>query len=147
MSHVREKLPCGHPKLTDGPCPICRHHAIVAASRPPDPESFPAREPGLLRKAASFAGAVVRHVAAGLPTVSPEVHAARLDACRPCDLNVGTHAEPKCSKCGCGKAVTVMGVPLVGLAAKAWMAQEKCPHPGGDRWAAAVAQRGGPVGA
>lgn len=145
MNHVREKLPCGHPKLADGPCcPICRHHAIVAASRPAPAAP---REPGLLRKAASFARAVVRHVAAGLPTVSPEVHAARLDACRPCDMNVGTQAEPRCSKCGCGKAVMIAGLKVGGLSAKAWMAGETCPHPAGDRWAAVVTQKGGPVGA
>jgi hypothetical protein len=78
----------------------------------PAPASAPPRPPGLLRKAATLARAVTRHVAAGLPAVPPEVKAQRLALCQVCpDLR----PNGNCGRCGCVVAV------------KTGWALEECP--------------------
>jgi hypothetical protein len=69
--------------------------------------------PGLLRKAANLAGAVVEHVRAGLPTADAETAAARLATCRGCDKFDA--ARMACNLCGCQMAVKVT-----------WL-EQKCP--------------------
>lgn len=80
----------------------------------------PQETPGLLRRAASFAGAVVGHVAAGAPTVSAEVKEARLAICRSnvCGQYRDEEGVPACLACGCGRR---------GLAVKASWADQSCP--------------------
>jgi hypothetical protein len=67
--------------------------------------------PSFLRQATNFAGAVVRHVAAGLPTVSEEEKGRRMALCLACEHYV----DGRCALCGCFTA------------AKAAWAREKCP--------------------
>lgn len=74
------------------------------------------RSPGLLAKVANFAVAAVKHVAAGAPTVTPEVQAARLAICRTNEC--GRYQDGTCLSCGCsGKR----------LEWKASWADQKCP--------------------
>lgn len=68
-------------------------------------------QPSILQKAANFAGAVVQHVAAGLPTVSDAEHRRRLDICQTCPNFNGSN----CSLCGCN------------MERKAWWAEQRCP--------------------
>lgn len=97
--------------------PLPGDDALLAPARLPEP-------PGLLRKAANLVGAVAGHVAAGMPRASRELHAARVEECRRCEMNLRpAGGNPSCRLCGCN------------MEAKAWMAEKTCPHPGGDRWA------------
>jgi hypothetical protein len=67
--------------------------------------------PGVFRKAANFAGAVARHVAAGMPVLGEEATAARLAVCEACEHKRGD----SCGLCGCR------------LSWKARMENEHCP--------------------
>lgn len=70
-------------------------------------------EPSLFQKAVSFAGAVVQHVVAGLPTVTDEQHAARMSVCQGCEqFNQDTAA---CRLCGCS------------MTTKARWKEQRCP--------------------
>ena len=68
--------------------------------------------PPLWKQAVNFAGAVVTHIAAGLPEVDQPTFEARLATCRACPELVG---ESRCSLCGC----------QMGFKAK-W-ADQRCP--------------------
>lgn len=57
------------------------------------------QEPGLLRKAANFVGAVAKHAATGLQQVAPEVKAARLALCMVCERI--SDDKTRCLECGC----------------------------------------------
>ena len=70
---------------------------------------------GIVRQAATFAGAVARHVAGGLAVVPEETYQQRLEICRACPNLHGN----RCSLCKC----RVAGDTL----AKARWAKEKCP--------------------
>jgi hypothetical protein len=74
--------------------------------------------PPLLTRAVNFAGAVVAHVAAGLPTADPATKAARLAVCGGCERFI---APNSCAVCGCN------------LDAKAGWAEQECPE---GKWAA-----------
>jgi hypothetical protein len=69
------------------------------------------RLPSLVRQAAMFGKAVVRHVVAGCPTASEEEKGRRMSLCLVCEHWLGG----QCAKCGCA------------LAAKTAWAREKCP--------------------
>jgi hypothetical protein len=91
-------------RVTGGPytpdqCRVCWLYHTSEAARagwggPPAPP-----EPGLLRKAAAFAGAVVRHAAAGLPQAPPAEAARRLALCLECPEFVA--GKQSCRRCGC----------------------------------------------
>jgi len=120
------RLPCGHPEIKPGPCPLCRHEgAVRAAGLAP---------PGLAQKALNLARAAIRHAAAGLPRVDEATYRARLAACAACEMNYGTAEHPKCRHPDCGCRMTV----------KCWWAEQKCPHPGGSRWELPVRQGANP---
>lgn len=57
----------------------------------------PPAQPSLMRRAATFARAAIRHVAAGLPRPSQEEIARRRSICESCDKRV----DGKCTVCGC----------------------------------------------
>ena len=67
--------------------------------------------PSLARQAVNLAGAVVHHVAAGLPAASSQVVAERLAICGQCEKYV----NGRCSMCGCVASVKVE-----------WL-EQKCP--------------------
>jgi tetratricopeptide (TPR) repeat protein len=71
----------------------------------------PGAEPGFLRMAMSAAKSAAKFVGAGMKTVSPEVHRARLRACATCEHHTGL----RCKLCGCFTN------------AKAWLPDEGCP--------------------
>lgn len=59
----------------------------------------PVEAPRLITRVVNFAGAVVSHVAAGLPTLGPEAVAARLAVCEaPCPQRL---PDGVCAGCGC----------------------------------------------
>ena len=58
-------------------------------------------EPGLLRKAANFGKAVVKHVADGGKHVSDEVYLARLSVCANCPSLDSEKLRCKERTCGC----------------------------------------------
>lgn len=66
---------------------------------PIEPEPIPSQPPGILTRAVSFAGAVVAHVAAGMPEVDDAAHAARLAICGGCEHFDAPNVA--CLKCGC----------------------------------------------
>src|SRR5262245_51428511 len=74
-------------------------------------------EPSFLAKAATFAGAVAAHVAAGMPIVDDDEHARRLDICRDCPEFIADRTA--CRLCGCS------------LIVKARWVEQHCPI---DRW-------------
>jgi hypothetical protein len=131
-------LPCGHPRLTPGPCPLCRHRSAVAlkarpAAAPAAAKAKPCggcgkgvKAPGLLQKAANLGRALVRHAVNLGRMVSDADYRRRLDACAGCEHRVGSGRSPACRVCGCAVKL------------KARMASESCPHPAGDRWALPV---------
>lgn len=84
---------------------------------PPGPKAEP---PPMLERAASFVGAVLKHVAAGAPAAGEELKEARLAICRSnrCGRYAGDSAGPACLACGCGAR---------GLATKAGWADQSCP--------------------
>lgn len=98
--------------------PVLRAHAAYRRSLGPTdaPAPAPATPPGLLARAVTFAGAVARDAAAGMPRVSDEAYAARLAVCEPCPQRLpgGT-----CAGCGCV------------LSVKARWGAETCPE---GRW-------------
>lgn len=71
--------------------------------------------PGLLKKAATFGKAIVRHALNMGRNVSDDEHARRLEICKGCEFFKGNN----CLKCGCG------------VLRKAKWASEKCPI---DKW-------------
>lgn len=73
--------------------------------------------PPLHQQAASFAKAVVEHVASGLATVSPEEASRRLAICGGCEHHMAE--SNRCRLCGCG------------LSLKATWATQSCPD---GRW-------------
>jgi hypothetical protein len=79
-------------------------------SGPPAPAPQPTM-PSLMRQAANLGGAIVRHVAAGCPTVSEEEKGRRMALCLACEF----WSQGRCMKCGCY------------MAAKTAWAREKCP--------------------
>lgn len=77
------------------------------------PHTGPRQPPSLLRRAATAAKAVVKHIAAGCPTVSDEEKQRRLALCQVCsEFNAG---NATCRKCGCK------------LKLKAAWSLERCP--------------------
>lgn len=82
----------------------CKFRALLAKSHKPKP-------PGLLRKAANFAIAGIKHIAAGMPATPPEELERRRAICLACDQWV----NGQCAKCGCN------------VAAKTAWARETCP--------------------
>ena len=105
-----------HPPLTGcngaSECSEACHYRQLAERRPDHAANFRR----LLRMAAGFGGAVVKHALAGLPLVSAEVKAERLATCEGCE-KFDQH-NPKfrtCSVCGCSMDV------------KAGWAEQKCP--------------------
>lgn len=107
------------------PCPFCvwaasgdpvkvraaNARAGRIAGRPPD------APPSLLKQAASFGRAVVRHVSAGAPEAPPDVVEGRRAACLGCDRY--NQQADRCKACGCN------------LKYKTAWAMERCPL---DRW-------------
>lgn len=81
------------------------------------------RPPSMLRKAANFTKAAVKHVAAGSPQATDEQVAERFAICQSCPMFKATgEGQGECSKCGCGlKAVGVAGV------SKLRWADQACP--------------------
>lgn len=73
-----------------------------ACALPPD-RLRQSKGPGLLEQAASFAGAVVGHLAAGAPKASLEQQEARWAACRSCENLAGD----SCRLCGCGLGLKI----------------------------------------
>ncbi len=71
----------------------------------------PQRLPSLLKQAGNFAGALARHVAAGLPQASEEEKGRRMALCLACEH----WQDGRCTRCGCF------------VAAKTAWAREKCP--------------------
>jgi hypothetical protein len=71
--------------------------------------------PGLVRKAANFAVAVMRHVAAGRPAASTEEVARRKAVCESCEYLSPDGLVCRHSGCGCVLATKV-----------AW-AEQQCP--------------------
>jgi hypothetical protein len=77
------------------------------------------REPGMVRKAVRYAGAVARWVAAGSPERSADEVERIFDTiCKPCEF----FREGSCRTCGC--RVARSGAALLN---KIKMATEKCP--------------------
>lgn len=76
-------------------------------------------EPGLIRKAANFSVAVVRHAADGGRNVTDEVRLARLIVCADCPAFDPNKIACRERKCGCR------------LKTKASWRSEKCPL---DKW-------------
>lgn len=72
------------------------HVAAIEAFLRKAAESQPA-PPSLLTKAANFAAAAAKHVAAGAPMASDEEVARRFAICQGCEFYDGK----ACSKCGC----------------------------------------------
>lgn len=54
--------------------------------------------PSIFKKAANFASAAVKHMAAGRPETPPGIYQERLSICNACEYNRGG----RCMKCGCG---------------------------------------------
>jgi hypothetical protein len=81
------------------------------------------KQPNILQKAINFAGALVKHTAAGFAEVTPEQQEERLKICESCEFktpSVGLEVKSCiCGKCGC---------PL--FKKTAW-ATSKCPI---DKW-------------
>jgi hypothetical protein len=119
------KLACGHIVLSARPgafapdrCRVCwlyltdaAHQALgdgreILVSAAPQPAI-----PSLVRRAANFGKAVVRHVAAGCPKVSEEEKVRRMALCLACEH----WSQGRCTQCGCFTA------------AKTARAREKCP--------------------
>lgn len=104
-----------HPDYSPGYEQMLVRGPGVPAPEPPPPkaEPEPIEAPGLLRKAANLATAVMRHVAAGMPTVTPEEAARRLEICGSCEFFDA--AKGTCKRCGCH------------LSTKASWSLEACP--------------------
>lgn len=99
--------------------------AKVMTGQPAKPASAGPAEPSTMELAANFAGAVGRWSSAGFPVVSPEIYAARAEACDGCRFWDGK------ARLGLGKC----GAPGCGCTSlKRWLATERCPHPDGSRW-------------
>ncbi len=78
-----------------------RHRALAAyrkkIAESTQPSAAPSAGPSLLTKAANFASAAVKHVAAGAPQCTEEEVAARHAICVGCEY----FANNTCTKCGC----------------------------------------------
>jgi hypothetical protein len=83
------------------------------------------KQPNILQKAINFAGALVKHAAAGFVEVTPEQQKIRLDICNTCEFKTPQGNVPA-EQCICGKC----GCPL--FKKTAW-ATSKCPI---DKWRA-----------
>lgn len=88
-------------------CPGERNRRVCQRA---DPESD-IHDPGILKKIAGFAKAVLKHVGAGRPMATEEQKAARLARCRACEH----YDDGRCRLCGCG------------LDMKAGWADQGCP--------------------
>ncbi len=86
------------------------------ATGPAQAASSP-RGPGLLRMAASAAGAMAKFLGSGMKTTPPDVAKQRLQICRTCEHHTGV----RCRVCGCFTG------------AKSKMLHERCPI---DKWPA-----------
>ena len=82
---------------------------------PPNVSFIPSshREPSIVKKAVSFAKSAARHVAAGLPSVTPAEQDRRMALCLECDQY--NAVKQSCRKCGCRMKL------------KTSWALEKCP--------------------
>ena len=87
-------------------CPYVDHEPPADAGQADQPTAgqVPSEPPGLLRRAANFAGALGRAVAAGLPLVTQEQQAARLEVCKGCQEYSGL----QCRQCGCVASLKAM---------------------------------------
>ena len=101
--------------------PAYRRHVQQLSGQPLAPPRSPEPEPGQLpplwKQAANLSAALVRHVAAGMPTTPTEIQAARLAICQACPRYQAD--SQRCGTCGCYVAV------------KAAWEQESCPE---GRW-------------
>lgn len=85
------------------------------------PEPKQAR--GVFRKAANFAKATAKHVAAGRPMATDEQVGERFTVCQACPHFTATgEGQGECAKCGCG----LKAVGVAGLSKLRW-ATEACP--------------------
>lgn len=112
---------CGHCDLANDaePCPGQANIRVCHLADPARaPEETPPGQPmpGLLRRAANFARAVVAHVVAGGPTAPPDVQAERLAICRSNDCGFYREGD-RCGHGGCGCF----------LATKTAWAEQACP--------------------
>ncbi len=113
---------CGHCPLRDElkPCRGQNNPRACVLTDPGSPDFRPGydevlrRAPTLLEKVASFAGAVVEHVATGMRKASAEEQARRLAICRECPLN----EAGQCTVCGC---------PERGVELRTSWAEQACP--------------------
>lgn len=81
------------------------------------------KAPSLIRKAANFTKAAVKHVAAGSPQATDEQVAQRFAICKACPMFKATgDGQGECSKCGCG----LKAVGVAGLSKLRW-ADQACP--------------------
>ena len=116
------------PDLSSGEAPKRVRDEDVRERPPPPPDPLPAiKLPTVVELATNFGSAMVKWVAAGVPTVTHEQYQVRAAACEPCPywdasarMNLG-----RCSAPGCGCT-----------SLKRWLATEECKHPEGSRWPA-----------
>ncbi len=106
--------PCTHTEIVAG-CSLCRvyqtHDAYNRAwGGPGVPQA-----PGVVQQVVNFAGAVARHVAGGMQTVTEEEYQARLAVCQGCEH----FKDNQCRQCGCRVAGDLM--------AKARWKEQRCP--------------------
>lgn len=93
--------------------------------------SSKAPRPSMVRKAANFAVAAAKHVAAGRPMATDEQVAERFAICQACPKFIEKgEGVGECSMCGCG----LRAVGVEGLSKLRW-ATEQCPLPK-PRWKA-----------
>jgi hypothetical protein len=92
---------------------LAEHERQLQAGRPDQPVSD-SRLPSLTTQAINFGGALIRHVAAGMPSTPEDLQAQRLATCQSCPRYQAD--TQRCGACGC----------YVRLKA-AW-AQETCPE-------------------
>lgn len=82
-------------KTEDRDCLGERNPAVCRNANP----SSPTYRPGIIARLLNFAGAVVQHVAAGMPEAPPGVAAERLAICRECE-HFDAEAQ-QCRLCTC----------------------------------------------
>jgi hypothetical protein len=105
---------CDHPEYTnqlyvDRQCRIC----WLYYNNPDYHELWSGEKPSFMQKIVTFAGAVIDHVAAGLPVTPPEEQERRMALCIACEYY--DSASQACRKCGCG------------CVAKARWKEQSCP--------------------
>lgn len=113
----------------DGSVKICEHDGekrlptrYVGKGEPVPPKKEP-RRINPVRKAANFAMAAAKHVAAGRPMATDEQVAERFAICQACPKFIEKgEGVGECSMCGCG----IKAVGVEGLSKLRW-ATEQCP--------------------